>query len=249
MGQDSIAKTEASAHALHIAQKMVRATFEKDKWDILLHAVTEDLDPMVGLKEFIQTCKRIARCGRLLQFVEFEMQEELPLLTGKNLQHWKAVAEDVSRRLGQRVHRGGPSDESDFLRALEASRQDAGAPADGGGAATGADAPQCDLCKVTGACAYHAQQTAPRRRSGPGRGQRPGDEAPANAGFRSSSGELDAKTQARLSLQQAVFEVSQLAQRLEEAILTAADAGLNEEELLPAFARLEELHQMTAVSC
>eukprot|EP00439_Symbiodinium_sp_Y106_P008864 s2823_g1.t1 len=74
MGQDSIAKTEASAHALHIAQKMVRATFEKDKWDILLNAVTENLDPMVGLKEFIQTCKRIARCARLLQFVEFEMQ-------------------------------------------------------------------------------------------------------------------------------------------------------------------------------
>eukprot|EP00439_Symbiodinium_sp_Y106_P008995 s6931_g1.t1 len=121
------------------------------------------------------------------------VEEELPLLTGKNLQHWKAVVEDVSCRLGQRVHRGGPSDESesDFLRALEASRQDAGTPADGGGAATD-DQPQCDLCKISGACAYHAQQTAPRRRSGPGRG----DESTANAGFRSSSGELDAKAQA-----------------------------------------------------
>mmetsp|Transcript_28877 Transcript_28877/g.54144 ORF Transcript_28877/g.54144 Transcript_28877/m.54144 type:complete len:398 (+) Transcript_28877:29-1222(+) len=248
LGHDSIAKTEAAAHALHVAQKMVRTSFEKEKWDILLHAVTQDLGHMVGLQEFVRVCKRIARCGRLLQFVEFELQEDLPLLKGKGLQQWQAVTEDICCRISKHVP-AGPSDE-DLQRALEASRLDSAPQAELSGHASGADAdqPKCDLCKISGTCMYHAQRASSSRRSS-SRGEPSSRRSySASAGASAVHSGLDAKGQARHSLHQVISESAQLAQRLEEAILAAADAGLDEEELLPAFARLEEL-QTTAVTC
>ena len=55
-------------------------------------------------EDFVQICKRLARpfidpiglkrrserCARLLQYLEHEAQEELPVLQGKALQRWEA---------------------------------------------------------------------------------------------------------------------------------------------------------------
>ncbi|CAJ1396648.1 unnamed protein product [Effrenium voratum] len=57
---------------------------------------------------------------------------------------------------------------------------------------------------------------------------------------------LSNKAEARQVLGEAITKVSELAMQLEDAILAAFDAGLEEDELLPAFARLEELRRGVA---
>eukprot|EP00435_Cladocopium_sp_Y103_P029490 s712_g7.t1 len=119
-GHDSVAKTECAAHALH------------EKWDVLLHAVMRDLEHMLSIQEmfckrlhflrqqlffdFVQICKKLSRCARLLQFLEGAMavpmgeaaKEDLPALSGKDLKQWKALSEDISARLQQQPGLRGP---------------------------------------------------------------------------------------------------------------------------------------------
>eukprot|EP00434_Breviolum_minutum_P026037 symbB.v1.2.023015.t1/scaffold2079.1/size90222/8 len=51
----------------------------------------------------------------------------------------------------------------------------------------------------------------------------------------------NSKFEARQGLEEAMTSLVDLALQLEDAILAAFDAGLEEDELLPAFKRLEEL--------
>lgn len=224
-GHDAVAKTECAAHALHVAQKMVSLTFEKEKWDVLLQAVMKGLDHMVSLQDFVQMCKKLSRCARLLQFLEVELQQEsLPPLSGKDLKHWKALSEDVAARLEQQPGLRGPRIESEpFLsEPLEAIAECD--PVEG---RTSDSTSKCDLCKA-GICAYHTQRAQPVKSS---------VKMPvAKVRMPPSS-----KLEARQGLEEAMTSLADLVLQLEDAILAAFDAGLEEDELLPAFKRLEEL--------
>lgn len=225
-GLESVAKTECQAHALHVAQKMVSITFEKEKWDVLLHAVMRDLDHMVGLQDFVQICKKLSRCARLLQFLEVESQEDLPSLSGKDLKQWKALGEDISMRLQQQPGLRGP--QGDIQKALEVT--DSGGSGNCESTAQDENTAKCDLCRA-GICAYHTQTL----RSTKGTKKAAKIRAP------------NSKFEARQGLEEAMTSLVDLALQLEDAILAAFDAGLEEDELLPAFKRLEELRGLSLI--
>eukprot|EP00931_Biecheleriopsis_adriatica_P003614 TRINITY_DN105412_c0_g1_i1.p1 TRINITY_DN105412_c0_g1~~TRINITY_DN105412_c0_g1_i1.p1 ORF type:complete len:430 (+),score=120.38 TRINITY_DN105412_c0_g1_i1:61-1350(+) len=281
MGQDSIAKSEAVAHALHVAQKMIWVTFEKEKWDVLLEAVSKNLDLSVSLQDFVQACKRLARCARLLQYLEAELPEEgdgLQPLEAKSLKHWQDIADDVVRRLavrGSRGHQVAPDSSQDELeRVLQASLQETGPPSSAqlpvrtppglaepvstasNSSSSGKHVPQCDLCKAAGGtCFFHAQH-ASSANSTPAFGFTGGSSSSSSGTARSSSSypasqfqgeKLMPLREARVELDAAV--AAGLVQRLEDAIVAAADAGIHEDELLPAFAKLEEFWQQSALTC
>ncbi|CAL1148337.1 unnamed protein product [Cladocopium goreaui] len=223
-GHDSVAKTECAAHALHVAQKMVSITFEKEKWDVLLQAVMRDMEHMLSLQDFVQICKKLSRCARLLQFLEVEAQEDLPALSGKGLKQWKALSEDISARLQQQPGLRGPRQSPQEIQEPFLSEQlEAIAECSPEGADSTA---KCDLCKA-GICAYHTQRA-------PAKG--PGSKNAAQVRVPPSN-----KLEARQGLEEAMTSLADLVLQLEDAILEAFDAGLEEDELLPAFKRLEEL--------
>lgn len=279
MGQDSLSKTEASAHALHIAQKMIRITFPKEKWDIILHAITNELEAMVSIKEFIQMSKKLSRCARLLQFLEVELpedDEDNPVvgLSDLDAQRWQDLAEDIARRLpAGRVGGAATSrdEETDLHRVLEASAKDAGGSLPSS-QATGN--PKCDLCKASGGtCFYHAKKgsasstsiSTSHGSSSSASGSRGSSSssssqvasssstASGSAGSSSSSSMSSGSHAACEDPVRAELQAALLAgkiSRLEDAIAAADDAGVHEDELLSPFARLEELWGSSeAISC
>jgi len=274
MGQDSLSKTEASAHALHIAQKMIRITFPKEKWDIILHAITNELEPLVSLKEFIQTSKKLSRCARLLQFLEVELpedDEDNPIvgLSDLDAQRWQDLAEDIARRLpAGRVGSAATSrdEETDLHRA---SAKDAGGSL-ASSQATGN--PKCDLCKASGGtCFYHAKKGSASSTcisTSHGSSSSASDSRGSSSSTQVASSSSTASGSAGSSSSSSMSSVSHAAcedpvraelqaallagkiSRLEDAIVAADDAGVHEDELLSPFARLEELWGSSeAISC
>jgi len=268
MGQESLPRSEAAAHALHMAQKMVSVTFEKEKWDVILEAVVKDVGAMVSLQDFVGTCKRLARCARLLQYLDLEVSAaEIPRGESQSLQRWQDISQDVAQRLSV-SRRSGHSlktledEDADLRRVLEASAREVGKAEKSSSGRTAA--PSCDLCKAAGGtCSYHAKSATG---AAGGRGSASSSSASGSSSSSyalmarssasssgSAQGTLPKRTSSQLAQAEAKKELlaavaSRVVPRLEDAIVAAADAGVDEDELLPAFARLEEFWEQ-GVTC
>jgi len=148
-GYDSIAMAEAKAHMLHVAQHQLCVSFPKETWDVVVPKVIDLSETMIDAKQYIQYCKKLARFGRLMEFIEADDDEDVQAMPHEA---WLSISMDMRSLLWS----------SSPARTI-AARKAGVAVAAGGNAASERDlgrlppvALKCSLCLAAkGICSYH----------------------------------------------------------------------------------------------